>query len=51
MQKDMRKKIGIATVVLLAPGGFILGAALITKRLRKKAEDAKAKAAAEQSLP
>lgn len=36
MQKDMRKKLGIAAVVLLAPGGFILGATLVARHIHRK---------------
>ena len=32
-----KRQIGLAAVVLLAPGGFLLGAALLANRYRKPA--------------
>lgn len=32
-----KRQIGLAAVILLAPGGFILGAALLANRYRKAA--------------
>ena len=32
-----KRQIGLAAVILLAPGGFILGAALLANRYRKPA--------------
>jgi hypothetical protein len=37
MRKDFAKNAGLAAVILLAPGGFILGAAILADRYRKKA--------------
>jgi len=36
MTRDTYKKIGLAAVILLAPGGFILGATLAANRLRAR---------------
>lgn len=36
MRKDLAKNAGLAAVILLAPGGFILGAALAADYLRKR---------------
>ncbi|MFG6283347.1 hypothetical protein [Sphingomonas sp. S6] len=35
-----KRQIGLAAVILLAPGGFILGAALLANRYRKPAAEA-----------
>ena len=35
MRKGIAKKVGLAAVILLAPGGFVLGAALLADRYRK----------------
>ena len=37
MQKDMIGKLGLAALILLAPGGFVLGAALAARHYRRKA--------------
>lgn len=37
MKKEMLSKLGLAAVILLAPGGFILGATLAANHYRKKA--------------
>ena len=34
MRKDMIAKAGMAAVIILAPGGFVLGLALLAKRYR-----------------
>jgi hypothetical protein len=34
----MLKRAGLAALIVLAPGGFILGAALLAKRYRKRSE-------------
>ncbi|WP_294284537.1 hypothetical protein [uncultured Sphingomonas sp.] len=34
-----KRQIGLAAVILLAPGGFILGAALLANRYRKSTAD------------
>ena len=47
MRKDTLNKLGLAALILLAPGGFILGATLAARRYRAKgqpAEDAPAEA-------
>ncbi len=36
MDKDTYRKLGLAAVILLAPGGFILGATLAANHYRKK---------------
>ena len=36
MTRDIYKKLGLAAVILLAPGGFILGAGLAANHYRKK---------------
>ncbi len=42
MQKDTLGKVGLAAVILLAPGGFILGGALAARYYRnRQARDAK----------
>ncbi|WP_269769686.1 hypothetical protein [Sphingomonas sp. MA1305] len=35
------EKVGLAAVVLLAPGGFILGATLLANHYRKKRDEKK----------
>ncbi len=40
MRKDFAKNAGLAAVILLAPGGFVLGAALAADYLRKKRAEA-----------
>lgn len=37
MKKDMKKKLALAALICLAPGGFILGASLAANHYRKKA--------------
>ena len=37
MRKETLNKLGLAAVILLAPGGFILGATLAANHYRKKA--------------
>lgn len=36
MRKDLIGKAGVAAVILLAPGGFLLGLALIARRYRAR---------------
>ena len=36
MRKDFARNAGLAAVILLAPGGFVLGAALAADYLRKR---------------
>lgn len=36
MRNDLIGKFGLAAIILLAPGGFILGAALAADHYRKK---------------
>lgn len=36
MQKDTLGKVGLAAVILLAPGGFILGGALAARYYRNR---------------
>ena len=36
MRKDLTAKLGLAAVILFAPGGFILGAALGADHLRRR---------------
>lgn len=38
MEKHIWKKAGLAAVILLAPGGFILGATLAANHYRRKAK-------------
>ncbi|MEO5865624.1 MAG: hypothetical protein ABIS14_12990 [Sphingomonas sp.] len=40
MDKGTFNKLGLAALIVLAPGGFILGATLAARRLRRKAVDA-----------
>jgi hypothetical protein len=40
MRTNLLGKIGLAAVILFAPGGFILGAAMAADHLRKRANDA-----------
>lgn len=35
MRKEHWNRLGLATVILLAPGGFVLGAALLADRWRR----------------
>ena len=37
MKKETLNKLGLAAVILLAPGGFILGATLAANHYRRKA--------------
>ena len=37
MKRETLNKLGLAAVILLAPGGFILGATLAANHYRKKA--------------
>lgn len=46
MENDNLKKAGLAAVILLAPGGFILGAGLAARYWRKRRAE---KAAAEDT--
>ena len=36
MRKDVLGKVGLAVAIVLAPGGFILGATLATRYYRRK---------------
>ncbi len=38
MKRETLNKLGLAAVILLAPGGFILGATLAANHYRKKAQ-------------
>lgn len=38
MAKTALNKLGLAAVILLAPGGFILGTALVVRQLRRRRE-------------
>ena len=40
MKRETLNKLGLAAVILLAPGGFILGATLAANHYRKKAQGA-----------
>jgi len=40
MQKGLLNKAGLAAVILLAPGGFVLGATLLARHYRRKRSDA-----------
>ena len=40
MAKKILKSAGVAAAILLAPGGFILGVALVANHYRKKASQA-----------
>ncbi|MDB5716968.1 MAG: hypothetical protein JWM38_395 [Sphingomonas bacterium] len=53
MRKDTLNKLGLAAVILLAPGGFILGATLVANHYRKKSQRSSQPAAddAEADLP
>ncbi|SFR76675.1 hypothetical protein [Sphingomonas jatrophae] len=46
MDQDRYRKIGLAAVVLLAPGGFILGAGLAAQYLRRRQQERRARDAA-----
>lgn len=46
MQKATLEKLGLAAVILLAPGGFILGATLAANHYRKRRADARANSSA-----
>jgi hypothetical protein len=35
MRTNILGKVGLAAFILLAPGGFVLGAALVAKRYRR----------------
>ncbi|SMF61415.1 hypothetical protein [Allosphingosinicella indica] len=39
MKRESWNRIGLAAAILLAPGGFVLGAALAARHYRKKAAD------------
>ncbi|WP_156678119.1 hypothetical protein [Sphingomonas profundi] len=51
MQRDTYKKIGLAAVILLAPGGFILGATLAANHYRRKRGERAAAQADEPAGP
>jgi hypothetical protein len=36
MDKGLLGKVGLAAIILLAPGGFLIGAALAADHLRKR---------------
>lgn len=38
MRKDVIEKAGVAALILLAPGGFVLGLALLAKHRRRRRE-------------
>ena len=38
MKRETLNRLGLAAVILLAPGGFILGATLAANHYRKKAQ-------------
>jgi hypothetical protein len=38
MTDEAWKKVGLAAVILLAPGGFVLGATLLARRYKAKRE-------------
>ena len=51
MRKDTLNKVGLAALILLAPGGFILGATLFARRYRAKGQPAEeASTAADASV-
>lgn len=39
MRKETLNKVGLAAVILLAPGGFVLGATLAARHYRKTQRD------------
>lgn len=43
MRNDIIGKAGVAAIVILAPGGFILGLALLARRYRGRGEPASAR--------
>lgn len=42
MPRPDLRKLGLAAVILLAPGGFVLGATLAARHLRRKAQERRA---------
>ena len=48
MDRKTWNRIGLAAVILLAPGGFVLGASLAARRLRKR--EAERNAADDQAV-
>ena len=51
MKRETLNKLGLAAVILLAPGGFILGATLAANHYRKKAQAPSRRAAAGSETP
>ena len=51
MRKDVLGKVGLAAVILLAPGGFVLGATLALNHYRKRRQDAAAAEPAAEDAP
>ncbi len=40
MRRDVIARVGTAAVIILAPGGFVLGLALLARRYRRQPESA-----------
>lgn len=51
MKKETLNRLGLAAVILLAPGGFILGATLAANHYRKKARAPRAAGEARDPEP